>query len=87
MGTTFRSVAEYSCEIGFDLDGVARVQCLEDGQWSDPAPFCDIRGESDLLAKPLKPYNFITNDVETYFYRGSRYGSQWSSPFNKGSRG
>ena len=49
MGTTFRSIVEYSCETGFDLDGTARVQCLEDGQWSDPAPVCDIKGYHSCL--------------------------------------
>ena len=30
----------FSCEAGYELDGVERLDCLEDGTWSDIPPIC-----------------------------------------------
>ena len=39
-GTTFESIAEYSCNLGFLLIGSLRRTCQVDGQWSGSAPLC-----------------------------------------------
>ena len=39
-GTVRGSTTTYSCFPGFQLIGVAVRTCLENGQWSDSAPFC-----------------------------------------------
>ena len=30
----------FSCEEGFELDGLDELECLEDGSWSDIPPIC-----------------------------------------------
>ena len=43
-GTTFASIAEYSCNAGFVLIGNQERTCLLDGQWSGSEPTCDLSG-------------------------------------------
>ena len=40
-GTTFRSVAVYSCDVGFNLNGGAIISCQANGTWSGPIPTCN----------------------------------------------
>ena len=42
--TSYRATATQSCNIGFDLTGVANITCGADGNWSDPAITCTIKG-------------------------------------------
>ena len=38
--TTLESLANYTCNTGFRLDGVDQRVCLSNGSWSDDAPSC-----------------------------------------------
>ena len=41
LGTGLGAQASYSCEMGYDLEGVASRMCQEPGpQWSGAAPIC-----------------------------------------------
>ena len=42
--TTYGATATQSCNIGFDLTGVANITCGADGNWSSPAVNCIIKG-------------------------------------------
>ena len=42
-GTTFGSVAAYTCHPGYNITGDVSVSCTEDGTWS-AAPNCTIKG-------------------------------------------
>lgn len=44
--TYYGALALYACEPNFELDGVSRRLCLENGTWSLDAPVC--RGTSSL---------------------------------------
>ena len=41
-GTTFASVASYSCGADYQLEGQQRRVCQEDGTWSSRAPTCQL---------------------------------------------
>lgn len=47
-GVSPGSVAQYRCDPGFELVGVATRICLQSGQWSSKAPFC--QGKEVLYA-------------------------------------
>ena len=38
--TTQGSTATYTCDTGYQLDGVSTRMCQADGTWSDDAPTC-----------------------------------------------
>ena len=40
-GLTPDSTATYTCDTGFELNGVETRTCLNNGTWSDDAPTCD----------------------------------------------
>ncbi len=40
-GTIFTSVATYSCNDGFSLNGRVTRMCQADGTWSEDAPTCE----------------------------------------------
>ena len=42
--TTYGTTATQSCNIGFDLTGVANITCGADGHWSSPVVTCIIKG-------------------------------------------
>ena len=39
-GTTFESIATYTCDPGFTLTRGVERTCRENGQWSGNEPFC-----------------------------------------------
>ena len=39
-GLTLGSQAVYSCDVGYELVGIARRECSVDGIWSGSVPFC-----------------------------------------------
>ena len=39
-GLTYPSEAHYSCNSGYELDGVAKRTCLIRGAWTERAPTC-----------------------------------------------
>ena len=41
-GLTVGSTATYSCNEGYNLNGVEERVCQSDGEWSDIAPVCHI---------------------------------------------
>ena len=40
-GAEFGSVATYSCNTGFVLDGPVTSSCTAEGEWSQPPPGCN----------------------------------------------
>lgn len=53
--TYYGALALYACDPNFELDGVSRRLCLENGTWSSDAPIC--RGTTTL--KPnSRSFNF-----------------------------
>ena len=47
--TTYGATATQSCNIGFDLTGVANITCRADGNWSNPAVTCIIKGNLHII--------------------------------------
>lgn len=43
--TYYGALALYACQPNFELDGVSRRLCLENGTWSSDAPRCRGRNE------------------------------------------
>ena len=39
--TTVGAQANYSCNAGFTVTGIATRECLERGEWSNSAPTCE----------------------------------------------
>ena len=39
-GTNFGTIANYTCDAGYDLEGVRYSVCQTDGTWSHTAPNC-----------------------------------------------
>jgi len=44
-GTTYNSVAEYYCIIGYSMTGNNTRQCTVNGDWSGVVPSCNIIGK------------------------------------------
>ena len=42
-GTTLNSVANYSCNEGYEINGTMTRTCGDDGNWSMVEPNCDCR--------------------------------------------
>ncbi len=49
MGRTPGSIAMYSCDMGFRLNGEITRTCQTDGNWSDEEPTCICKHASILL--------------------------------------
>ena len=41
ISTTFGSVVNHTCNVGFVLNGANQRECLESGNWSEPLPSCE----------------------------------------------
>lgn len=39
----YNSVVTYSCDVGFELGGMATRQCTDSGEWSGNVPTCTCR--------------------------------------------
>ena len=39
-GTNFGTIVNYTCDAGYDLEGVRYSVCQTDGTWSHAAPNC-----------------------------------------------
>lgn len=50
--TTFNSVVNHTCNMGYALNGTNQRVCLESGNWSAPLPMCISK--SDLLTTMQK---------------------------------
>ncbi len=48
-GTTFRNVATYTCNIGYNLTGVRSRMCGADRKWSSVPPIC--QGTAAIIRK------------------------------------
>lgn len=44
--TSVGSIARYSCDKGFELNGAEERECLGDGNWSEREPSCDSKHTS-----------------------------------------
>ena len=40
-GTKFGATATYSCDAGYDMNGISTRDCLSTGLWSGVEPTCD----------------------------------------------
>ncbi len=40
-GVAVGSTADYSCDVGYELDGVSQRMCQMDREWSGVAPTCE----------------------------------------------
>lgn len=47
--TNFDSVALYSCDIGFELNGPSERLCQENGEWSENEPICESKAPFFLI--------------------------------------
>lgn len=47
--TYYGALALYACDPNFELDGVSRRLCLENGTWSSDEPVCRGKGANDAL--------------------------------------
>ena len=59
--TASGAIATQSCNIGFTLTGVANITCGAEGNWSDPAVTCTIKGF--LFSIKFKPHHLYINNL------------------------
>ena len=52
VATTFASVANYSCDNGYELIGPLTRMCQANGSWSDMDPLC--KGKFEIKNLPLQ---------------------------------
>ena len=57
-GTAVGSIATFSCEIGFELQGEATLQCLDTGSWSSLPPQCVLKDCGPIEAPPNGSVSF-----------------------------
>ncbi|XP_052280448.1 sushi, von Willebrand factor type A, EGF and pentraxin domain-containing protein 1-like [Dreissena polymorpha] len=60
---TYRSVATYTCNIGFDLIGVSTRECLNNRSWSQEIPFCKIK---DCGPPHIPSHGSVLGNLTTY---------------------
>lgn len=51
FSTTFGAKANYTCNIGYDLEGEFQIECLPNGSWSRRPPTCNIKGMIRMSTK------------------------------------
>ncbi|XP_053408488.1 sushi, von Willebrand factor type A, EGF and pentraxin domain-containing protein 1-like [Mercenaria mercenaria] len=64
-GTTYRSIANYTCNEGFTLNGTSITTCESDKTWSGPLPTCDIKN----CHTPSAPINGKVNTTNGTIYQ------------------
>ena len=64
-GNSYSSTAYYTCNHGYDLDGVYSRKCQHDGRWGGKAPECrpSKRGKHDCHSSIHK---FLANNIIIY---------------------
>ena len=76
-GTTFMMNATYSCDFGYNLNGVTTRTCQATGDWSGGDPTCDstlssllvysvLIGSSSLQLSPVQPSLTLIMEWSTY---------------------
>jgi len=70
--TTIGSQANYSCNTGFTLTGIATRECLESGEWNNSAPTCEreLVQIVHILYNPLRNL-YRLNHFYVYYKRCS----------------
>ncbi|XP_066265899.1 CUB and sushi domain-containing protein 3-like [Branchiostoma lanceolatum] len=62
----YQDIANFSCDVGYDLFGSSVSMCQANGEWSHPVPTCPP-GECPLLTAPINGnktgYNYIGHTV------------------------
>ena len=48
--TTFGSIVNHTCNLGFALNGSNQRMCQENGEWSQPLPSCESKNIATLLS-------------------------------------
>ena len=48
-GNTFLKMAEYECNIGYNLEGAPQRMCTMNGEWEGREPSCKIKGKTYQL--------------------------------------
>ena len=61
ISTTYQSIADYTCNAGYQLSGAATVTCEANAQWSSPPPLCD--SELSILVYVCHCHHWITCTV------------------------
>ena len=51
------SMIEYHCDPGHILRGEKQLRCLETGEWSGEAPFCECKSYPTLKLNLIKAFN------------------------------
>ncbi|KAH3836216.1 hypothetical protein DPMN_109587 [Dreissena polymorpha] len=59
----YKSVATYTCNIGFDLIGVSTRECLNNRSWSAEKPFCKIK---DCGPPHISSNGYVSGNLTTY---------------------
>lgn len=62
-GTTFGQFVRYSCDIGFELEGIISSRCSANGIWTANAPTCKIKGKFRFLFLLYSGQQFIYSSV------------------------
>ncbi|KAM7319810.1 hypothetical protein ACRRTK_021493 [Alexandromys fortis] len=68
-GLTYLSIASYSCENGYSLQGPALLECTASGRWDRPPPTCHLVscGEPPVLKDAvITGTNFTFGNLVTY---------------------
>ena len=56
-GTGFSSVAVYSCDVGFNLNGGAIISCQANETWTGPIPTCNSEKQLPICCHKLHVHN------------------------------
>lgn len=57
------STIEYHCDAGHLLRGEAQLKCMENGEWSNEAPFCEYIDCGPLQPLPFGSFRYVQNST------------------------